>query len=104
MSIQIGAKRVKNMYAMCTVHVPTELLFCIPPLVVGHDHHRQPLFSFFVFGTGMDAIIPLGIFVLPYSIFFFPLFFLIESLQHRSEDNEKKYLVQYRTRRGPDTL
>ncbi len=34
LSIQISAKRAKM--CMQCVHVPTELIFCIPPLVVGY--------------------------------------------------------------------
>ena len=42
--IQIGAKRQKP--CMQCVHIPTELLSCIPPLVVGHalvNSHLSPL-------------------------------------------------------------
>ena len=35
LSMQIGAKRAKNVYAMHVVHIPTELPFCVPPLLVG---------------------------------------------------------------------
>ena len=35
LSIQIGTKQAKT--CMQCLHVPTELPFCIPPLVVGHD-------------------------------------------------------------------
>ena len=38
LSIQIGAKRAKT--CIHCVHIPTELTFCIPQLVVGREIHR----------------------------------------------------------------
>ncbi len=35
LSVQIGAKRTKNVYICQCAHFPTELPFCIPPLLVG---------------------------------------------------------------------
>ncbi len=37
LSIQIGAKCAK-MCAQCVLHIPTELPFCLPPLLVGWTH------------------------------------------------------------------
>ncbi len=40
LNVQIGAKRVK-MYMQCG-YIPTELPFCLPPLVVGIKHLEYP--------------------------------------------------------------